>query len=746
MAAVPPDLATALQDRYRLERELGQGGMATVYLARDLKHDRLVALKVLDPQVAVTIGPERFQLEIKLAARLQHPHIVSVHDSGEAAGQLWFTMPYVEGESLRDRLRREKQLPVENALQIVREAALALEYAHQQGVVHRDIKPENLLLTRDGSTLVADFGIGKSLSGQPGQHLTESGMALGTPAYMSPEQALGSETVDSRTDVYALGCVLYEMLAGEAPYSGPSVQAILAKQLSLPIPSVRIVRPETPEALDRALARALGRTPADRFGSMRQFAEALLDPSSEAPPEQSIAVLPFANLSADAANEYFSDGMTEEIINALSRVPSLRVASRTSSFAFKGKQIPIGRIGADLQVRTVLEGSVRWAEHRLRITVQLINAADGYQLWSERYDREMVDVFEVQDQIARAIVDTLRVRLQGGRDTPIIRQGTEDLEAYHLYLKGRHFQHAVALPKAVSCFEAAIARDPQFAQAYAGLADVYSLLGLYGHLPSSVALPKARAAADHAIELNESLAEAHEARGRAELYFGWDFAVMERELRRAIRLNPRQPSAYGWLGLGLALLGRFDEVEAQVVRAYEFEPLANAAVLGFSLLCVGQTDRAHATLQRTLDLYPASVQALWVIGLGHSLQGEHEESLATLGKAVALTGRSALMLGEMGASLAQAGRRAEALAILEELRRKAAQGYVPPMSFARVYMYLGEMDALFTWLDKALAERDVQVVWSAVWPGLDHVRADPRYPALLQKHGLKSLLSGPEAQ
>jgi serine/threonine-protein kinase len=384
---------------------------------------------------------------------------------------------------------------------------------------------------------------------------------------------------------------------------------------------------------------------------------------------------------------------------------------------------------------------VRWSERKLRITVQLINVADGYQLWSERYDREMADVFEIQDQIAHAIVDTLRVRLKGGQDTPIIKRGTADLEAYHLYLKGRHFQHAVALSKAVTCFEAAIARDPQFAQAHAGLADVYSLLGLYGYLRSSVALSKARAAADHAIALDESLAEAHEARGRAELYFGWDFAVMERELRRAIRLNPRQPSAYGWLGMGLALLGRFDEVEAQVMRAYELEPLANAAVLGFSLLCVGQTARAHATLQRTLDLYPASVQALWVIGLGHSLQGQHEESLAALGKAVALTGRSPLMLGELGASLAQAGRRDEAQAILEELQRKAAEAYVPPMSFARVYMYLGDMDALFTWLEQALVEHDVQAAWSVVWPGLDHVRADPRYQALLHKHGLESLLT-----
>ena len=712
--------------------------MATVYLARDHKHDRPVALKVLHPHLAATLGPERFEREIKLAARLQHPHIVAVHDSGEAAGQLWFSMPYVEGESLRDRLEREKQLTVEDALHIVREVALALDYAHRHDVLHRDIKPENILLTPDGSTLVADFGIARAIT-KDAERLTDGGMAVGTPAYMSPEQASGERGLDASTDVYALGCVLYEMLAGEAPYNGPTPMAILAKQLSLPIPSVRLLRPQAPEAVARALVRALGRAPADRFASAKQFAEALLSPADDDLPEQSIAVLPFSNLSADPANDYFSDGITEEIINTLSRVSSLRVAARTSSFAYKGKHVPIRQIGGALQVRTVLEGSVRWGDRKLRIAVQLINASDGYQLWSERYDREMADVFAIQDEIAHAIVDTLQVRLRGGPDEPLASRGTDDLEAYHLYLRGRHYWHAVVLTKAITCFEAAIARDPGYAQAHAALAQVYCSLGFYGYLPTSIALPKARAAAERAVALDDSLAEAHESLGRLELYFGWNFPVMERELRRAIALNSQLTSAYGWLGSCMALQGRLSEVKAQVVRAYELEPLMNTAVMAMLHICAHEFQLSITTCQRTLEINPDSVPALWVIGMAYAAEEAYEQAIASFEKGVSLTGRSSLLLAELGAALALAGRREEAIAILEELREMSGRAHVIPMAFAKLHMCLGNTNEMFTWLDRALEDHDPGAVWTPVLPCFEPMRRDPRYGTLLQKRGLEAL-------
>jgi eukaryotic-like serine/threonine-protein kinase len=449
------ELAAALADRYQLEHELGRGGMATVYLAHDLRHDRPVALKVLHSDLAHALGPERFLREIRFAARLQHPHILTVHDSGDAAGQLWYTMPYIDGESLRDRLRRERQLPIGDALQITREVADALGYAHRQGVIHRDIKPENILLSQ-GHALVADFGVARAIQTSGGEHLTETGSSVGTPAYMSPEQSMGDSALDGRSDLYSLGCVLYEMLTGEAPYSGISAQAIMAKRLSEPVPHVRTLRDAVPLGLEQALMRVLAKTPTDRFPTAEAFAQALgtdavstsepgltlstppvptsarershaigpahaasdrrrsasrllpyglgvllalaalvalvlargsllgggdrsaapalrnaSRPSRQAAPEparaaKSVAVLPLVNVGSDPTEEYFSDGMTDELTSALGKIPGLRVAARSSAFTFKGRTADAREVGERLGVATVLEGSVRRANGELR--------------------------------------------------------------------------------------------------------------------------------------------------------------------------------------------------------------------------------------------------------------------------------------------------------------------------------------------------------------------------------------------
>src|SRR5437867_2178985 len=445
-------LQAALAERYTIERELGRGGMATVYLAADLKHHRPVAIKVLKPELAAALGPDRFLREIETAARLSHPHILPLHDSGEAAGLLYYVMPYVEGETLRDRLEREGQLPLEEAVRITREAASALSYAHSHDVVHRDIKPENILLS-GGEAVVADFGVARAITAAARGKLTETGIAIGTPGYMSPEQGAASARVDERSDIYSLACVLYEMLAGEPPFTGPSAESIVRQHLTAAPPRVSAMRAAVPPAIEEAIVRALAKTPADRFATAAEFADALAAPAQRGTGRrtsrlavgaglaatllaaaaglfvlsrphgtpalaggtgQSIAVLPFVNVSGAPQEEYLSDGISEELINALSKLPQLQVVARPSSFAFKGKNEDVRQIGQALQVATVLGGSVRRVANRLRVTAQLTDARKGYNLWSETYDREMGDVFAVEDEISHAIMRALQVHLVSG--------------------------------------------------------------------------------------------------------------------------------------------------------------------------------------------------------------------------------------------------------------------------------------------------------------------------------------------
>jgi serine/threonine protein kinase/Flp pilus assembly protein TadD len=609
-------LRTALTDSYVIDRELGRGGMATVYLAQDCKHDRVVALKVLHPDLAASLGPERFLREIKLAARLNHPHILPLFDSGESESFLYYVMPYVEGESLRERLEREKQLPVDEAVRHAKGIASALDYAHRQKIVHRDIKPENVMLY-EGEAMVMDFGIAKAVSSAATETLTQTGMMVGTPAYVSPEQASGELNLDGQSDQYSLACVLYEMLAGERPFTGPTAQAVLTKRFTEAPKPLREVRGSVPEHVERAVTKAMAAVPSDRFASTAVFAQALgsetlVTPNDTATLPQpvvsaakSVAVLPFANMSADPENEYFTEGMAEELINALSKIQSLRVASRTSSFVFKGKSEDIGEIGRKLKVSTVLEGSVRKIGNRLRIGAQLINVADGYQLWSGRFDRDMEDVFAIQDEISQAIFDALRVILSEGERKAIERDRSVNFQAYEYYLRGRQFIHQWSrsgLEYARQMFRRAIELDPDYALAYAGLADSCSLLFMNCDAREQN-LTQGIAASRRALELGPDLAEAHLASGLAHS-LSMRFTEAEREFEFAIKLDPKLFEAVYHYGRARIAQGEFAEAAKLFERACMLRPedFQAPTFLGRCYAAIGMKEEGEAMSRKALRL------------------------------------------------------------------------------------------------------------------------------------------------
>jgi serine/threonine protein kinase/Tfp pilus assembly protein PilF len=679
-------LRGALSQSYTIDRELGKGGMATVYLAQDCKHERLVALKVLHPDLAASLGPDRFLREIKTAARLNHPHILALHDSGEADGFLYYVMPYVEGESLRERLDREQLLPVDEAVHHARSIASALDFAHRQNIVHRDIKPENVMLY-EGEAMVMDFGIAKAVSAAGADTLTQTGMMVGTPAYVSPEQAAGETNLDGRSDQYSLACVLYEMLTGERAFNGPTAQAVLAKRFTETVKPVRSMRSNVPESVERALTKALSTQPEGRFRTSAMFAQALASSSLSTPTDaetvpqpvvsaaKSIAVLPFSNMSADAESEYFTDGMAEEIINALSKIQTLRVTSRTASFAFRGKSEDIAEIGQKLKVSTFLEGSVRKMGNRIRITAQLVNVADGYQLWSEKYDRELEDVFAIQDDISQAIVKALRVILTEDEKKAIEKTRKVNVEAYDYYLRGRQSIHQLSrksLETARKMFRRAIEIDPEYALAHAGLADCSSILYMKVDARESN-LIQGDSASQRALELDPDLAEAHVARGLA-VSLRKQFDEAEREFEIAMRLDPKLFEAAYYFARARMSQGRFAEAAKLFERACILRPEDYQApsFLALAYTSLGMRAEAEAAYRRQtrlveerLDLVPDDTRACVLAAGGFAALGEVDRAVELAKRALGIDPDDPMLLYNVACTYAQLHKTSEALDCLE---------------------------------------------------------------------------------
>jgi serine/threonine-protein kinase len=728
--------------RFTVLSKIGQGGMGVLFKAFDPQLNRTIALKFLNKMSSLDPASEmRFLNEARAAAALDHPNVCTVYDIGAVGDQVYIAMAHVEGENLKQRIAKGP-LPFDDALEICMQVALGLREAHSKGVIHRDIKPSNLLITPGGVVKIVDFGLALLPTDL---RLTRDHSSVGTPNYMSPEQVQG-EAVDHRSDLWSLGVTLYEAASASLPFGGESMPALVRSILFDEVDWTRVRANETLSRFEVVLRRLLAKNRNERYASTDELIsglKALTISKTEAPPElpgTCIAVLPFANLNKQEDTEYFSDGLTDELINALAQFEGLRVVSRSSVFAFKGQAVSIKTIGEQLKVPTVLEGSVRSAGNRLRVTVQLTNVADGLNLWSERFDRELRDIFELQDEITSGIVEKLKVKLVPHRYPAPDVNSTRRLEAYDLYLEGKYNwnrQTEEGFKKAIQCFEEASRVDPSFGAANAGLADAYTFLGFHGLAPSLEIFPKARAAAMKALEIDQTLPDANISMGYVKLYHDWNWKEAEYYLRRAIELNPSSAKAYYSLMLCLVQAGRFEQGRSALQKALEFDPFnmlfhTSAGWLEY------YAKRPRVALEkleeaRAIDhTYPELQVAL---GAASEQLGLFKEAVQHLENAVAIYGQHPLVQAFLGSTYAAADQPEKALEVIATMDRLAENRFVPSVCRAIVYMALQDTERAFEYLRNAASARDAFLCWLNVLPLSESLRPDPRFTALISEIG-----------